>query len=63
MVMTVVMADAASALPVEEQALMKRGPIAQLLYADDTLLMSDEPRAFRDFWWQSVAVCGWQLHL
>ena len=40
MLMTVVMVDAAAKLPNEDQAALAQGSLAELLYADDTLLLS-----------------------
>lgn len=40
MLMTVVMVDVAAKLPDEDQAALAQGSLAELLYADDTLLLS-----------------------
>ena len=40
MLMTVLMHDAVNELPAKEKELMQRGGLAELLYADDTLLLS-----------------------
>ena len=65
MVMTVVMADAASSLPGEDQTLINTGSMAELLYADDTLLMSVGAPSLQRFLaavCDAGAACGLQLH-
>ena len=44
MVMTVVLVDAIKALPIEDQHLRATGSLMELLYADDTLILSESPK-------------------
>jgi hypothetical protein len=49
MLMTVMMHDAVEKLPPEDRDLLRRGSLAELLYADDTLLLSVSANALERF--------------
>ena len=65
MLMTVLMRDAIHRLPAKEKEAMKREDMAELLYADDTLLLSvsaDSLEKFLACVSQAGAEYGLQLH-
>jgi len=49
MIMTVLMKDAADALPPEDQERLRRGTLSEILYADDTLLLSVSAKSLERF--------------
>ena len=59
------MRDASACLPPGDQQLMKKGDLAELLYADDTLLLSISAHSLERFLVavsQAGAACGLELH-
>jgi len=49
MIMTVLKRDAADALPPEDQERLRRGTLSEILYADDTLLLSVSAKSLERF--------------
>ena len=49
MLMSVLMQDAADMLPLEDRELLRQGSLAELLYADDTLLLSVSAKSLERF--------------
>jgi len=60
-----VMTDAAAALPAEDRAMLDRGAMTELLYADDTLLMGVDAPSLQRFLaavCDAGSECGLELH-
>ena len=65
MLMSVLMADAADKLPASDKQLLQQGCLADLLYADDTLLMSVSAASLERFLEEvsnAGATYGLELH-
>ena len=55
--MSIIMQDASMALPTSDQRLLKEGNLGELLYADDTLLLSVSLASVSRFM-ATVSACG-----